>query len=124
MLSDPKDSNTNLVIAIPVTGGRLCTHFGHCEWFALFEVDTANKQVLSSRHLDPPIYQPGLLPRWLHNQGVNVVIAGGLGQKARSILGEHGIEVHVGAPVERPEGIIRDYLDGRLRLDDNVCDRC
>lgn len=31
-------------IAIPMAGGQLCMHFGHCEQFALVDVDeTAGK---------------------------------------------------------------------------------
>ena len=122
MSSNKEDSNTTLVIAVPVTGGRLCTHFGHSEWFALLDVDTARKQILHSRQLDPPVHQPGVLPRWLHDQGVNVVIAGGMGQRAQTLFAEQGIEVHVGAPAERPESLVRDYLDHTLRLGENACD--
>ena len=54
MSSTEKDSKIALVIAIPVAGGRLCTHFGHCEQFALLDVDTAGKEILNSHHLTPP----------------------------------------------------------------------
>ena len=115
-------ANNVLVIAIPVTGGRLCTHFGHSEWFALLDVDLPARQILNSRQLDPPVHQPGVLPRWLHNQGVNLVIAGGMGRRAQGIFAEHEIEVLVGAPLESPEEIVRSYLDGDLELGENVCD--
>jgi predicted Fe-Mo cluster-binding NifX family protein len=122
MSSGQKDSNNTLVIAIPVTGGRLCTHFGHSEWFALLDVDTASRQVLNSRQLDPPAHQPGVLPRWLNDQGVKLVIAGGMGRRAQGIFAEQGIEVIVGAPSESPRDVVRRYLDGSLELGENVCD--
>ncbi len=122
MSSTRKDANKILVIAIPVTGGRLCTHFGHCEWFALVDVDTANRRILNSRQFEPPVHQPGVLPRWLHDQGVNLVVAGGMGRRAQSIFAEQGIEVLVGAPAEPPEHIVRSYLNGTLPLGENVCD--
>ena len=56
-------------IAIPMAEGRLCMHFGHCEQFALVEVDEANKVVTSTSYLTPPPHEPGVLPRWLHEQG-------------------------------------------------------
>jgi len=31
--------------AVPVSGGVLCSHFGHCEQFALFDVDEQKKQL-------------------------------------------------------------------------------
>ena len=46
MSSIEKDSQSAFVIAIPVAGGQLCMHFGHCEQFALLDVDTASKQIL------------------------------------------------------------------------------
>jgi predicted Fe-Mo cluster-binding NifX family protein len=110
------------VIAIPVAGGHLCTHFGHCEQFTLLEVDTDEKKVLSSRQMDPPPHEPGLLPRWLHEQGVDLVIAGGMGRRAQGIFAEQGIEVLVGAPADSPDNLARSYLDGTLRPGENVCD--
>ena len=122
MSSSNKDANRMQVIAIPVENGRLCMHFGHCEQFALLDVDTADKKILSSRQIDPPPHQPGILPRWLHDQGVNLVVTGGVGRRAQNIFAEHGIEVIVGAPAEPPESIVRSYLDGKLQSGENICD--
>ena len=122
MSSTEKDSKSALVIAIPLAGGQVCMHFGHCEQFALLDVDTASKEILNSRQLTPPVHQPGVLPRWLHDQGVNLVIAGGMGGRAQGIFAEHGIEVVVGAPAEPPESIVRSYLDGKLQPGENICD--
>jgi ATP-binding protein involved in chromosome partitioning len=115
-------SNQTLVIAIPVAGGLLCPHFGHCESFFVFDVDPAAKEILNSRQLEPPAHQPGVLPRWLRDQGVGLVIAGGMGHRAQDIFTQHGIEVVVGAPGEPPEAIVRSYLDGSLRAGENLCD--
>jgi len=110
------------VIAIPIAAGRLCMHFGHCEQFALIEVDTEAKKILNSRRTDPPPHQPGLLPRWLHGQGVNLVIAGGMGGRAQGIFTEQGVEVIVGAPAEPPDNLAQSYLDGTLQPGENTCD--
>jgi len=110
------------VIAVPVAGGRLCMHFGHCEQFALLDVNTRDGKILDSRQIDPPPHEPGLLPRWLHEQGVNLVIAGGMGGRAQSIFAEHGIEVVVGAPVQSPKDLVLSYLDGSLQTGENACD--
>ncbi len=122
MPSTKKNSTSALVIAIPVAGGQLCMHFGHCEQFALLDVDTLGNEILDSRQLDPPAHQPGVLPRWLHGQGVNLVIAGGMGRRAQGIFEENGIEVIVGAPAEPPENIVQRYLDGKLQPGENICD--
>ena len=110
------------VIAVPVADGRLCMHFGHCQQFALLDVDTEQREILNSRHVDPPPHEPGLLPRWLHEQGVNLVIAGGMGGRAQGIFAEQGIEVIVGAPAESPDALARSYLDSTLQSGKNTCD--
>ena len=122
MSSTETDSKNALVIAIPVAGGQLCMHFGHCEQFALLDVDTANKEILNTRHLAPPAHEPGVLPRWLHEQGVNLIIAGGMGQRAQNIFAEQDIRVVVGVPAGPPESIVGAYLDGKLQSGDNLCD--
>lgn len=109
-------------IAIPVADGTLCAHFGHCEQFALIDVDEATKTIVKQEHVAAPAHQPGLLPRWLGDRGVTVVIAGGMGGRAQGLFAERGIEVVVGAPCERPERIVRDYLAGTLTTGDNLCD--
>ena len=122
MSSTNKGPDKILVIGIPVVAGRLCMHFGHCEEFAVLDVDTAIKEILNSRRLAPPAHQPGVLPRWLHQQGVNLIISGGMGGRAQQIFAEQGIEVIVGAPAEPPETVVRDYLDGSLQSGENICD--
>jgi predicted Fe-Mo cluster-binding NifX family protein len=97
-------------------------HFGHCEQFAVFEVDTAGRQILTTRQLTPPPHEPGVLPRWLHEQGVNLVIAGGMGRRAQDLFAGNGIEVVVGAPSESPESVVQTYIDGRLQPGENLCD--
>jgi len=109
-------------IAIPVAGGRLCMHFGHCEQFALVEVDDGNKTVTGTSYLTPPAHEPGVLPRWLHEQGANVIIAGGMGQRAQGLFSQSGIEVVVGAPAEKPEDVVSAYLSGTLEAGQNICD--
>ena len=33
-------------VAIPLANGKLAMHFGHCERFALIDVDTAEKKII------------------------------------------------------------------------------
>lgn len=109
-------------IAIPMAAGKLCMHFGHCEQFALLDVDEEAGKVTNTRMLTPPAHEPGLLPRWLHQQGATVIIAGGMGQRAQSLFTENGIDVVVGADDETPEQLACRYLEGTLVTGTNVCD--
>jgi len=109
-------------IAIPLAKGKLSMHFGHCERFALVDVDAAEKKIHRREDIDAPPHEPGLLPRWLAERGANVVITGGMGQRAQALFAERGIQVVVGAPVDTPERIVGDYLAGTLQAGQNVCD--
>ncbi len=107
-------------LAIPLAAGRLCMHFGHCEQFALVDVD--NDCATQTTLVTPPPHEPGLLPRWLHEQGVSLVIAGGMGQRAQQLFGQSGVKVVVGAPAEAPEALVSAYLNGTLQCGGNTCD--
>lgn len=109
-------------IAIPIAQGKLCMHFGHCEVFAVLTVDEKNKTVLAREYLTPPPHEPGVLPRWLGEQKVNVIIAGGMGQRAQQLFAEQNIAVVVGAPSAVPETLAIEYLSGTLQSGANACD--
>ena len=97
-------------------------HFGHCEQFALVDADPASKTIAGVELLDAPDHQPGPLPRWLAERGAQVIIAGGMGQRAQLLFSEQGIAVVVGAPAGTPEELVRGYIEGTLRTGGNVCD--
>lgn len=116
----PKENTMR--IAIPVVNGRLSMHFGHCEAFALLDVDPQAKTILKKEAIPSPEHQPGLLPRWLAERGAQVIIAGGMGQRAQGLFAENGIRVVVGAPAGEPEALVAAYLEGTLQTGANVCD--
>ena len=109
-------------IAIPLAGGKLSMHFGHCERFALVEVNPTEKKILKREDIEAPPHEPGLLPKWLAERGANVIIAGGMGQRAQGLFVEWGIQVIVGAPADTPERLVGDYLAGTLQAGENACD--
>jgi Mrp family chromosome partitioning ATPase/predicted Fe-Mo cluster-binding NifX family protein len=109
-------------IAIPMAAGKLTMHFGHCERFALVDVDPGEKKILGKKELEAPEHQPGLFPRWLAQQGAQLIIAGGMGASAQRLFAESGIKVLVGAPAESPETVVTAYLEGTLQSGANVCD--
>lgn len=109
-------------IAVPVSAGLLCAHFGHCETFALLDVDQENKIIVRREDIPAPPHEPGLLPRWLQEKGATIIIAGGMGSRARGLFDEQGIQVIVGAQPGAPEAVVNAYLDDTLVTGENVCD--
>jgi len=109
-------------IAIPLANGKLSMHFGHCEEFAMIEVDENTKTIKETLVLPAPPHQPGLLPTWLAEKGANVIIAGGMGSRAQGLFAEKKIKVVVGVGEGAPKEIISAYLEGTLSTGDNICD--
>jgi len=109
-------------IAVPVAEGKVAAHFGHCSHFALFDVDEATKAIVKKEVIPSPGHQPGFLPTWLADEGVSVVIASGMGSRARALFNENRIEVVIGVLDDNPEKAILDYLKGELATGDNICD--
>ena len=109
-------------IAIPTAGDRLCMHFGHCEKFVIVDVNESEKKITGKEEAVPPPHEPGVIPRWLHDRQVNMIIAGGMGMRAQQFFREFGIEVVVGAPAEHPQTVVLNWLQGSLVTGSNVCD--
>jgi Mrp family chromosome partitioning ATPase/predicted Fe-Mo cluster-binding NifX family protein len=109
-------------IAIPLADGKLAQHFGHCQEFALVDVDAASKEIVKQVRLEPPAHQPGVLPKWLGEQGADKIICGGMGSRAQGLFRSQGIEVVIGAPSVDPESIVNEFLEGTLVTGENICD--
>lgn len=104
---------------IPTLDGKSCPHFGHCQSFAVIEVD--GDRLGEARFLDPPAHQPGTYPRFLADQGVDIVLAGGMGAMAQNLFREQGIEVHMGVGVAEPGLLVTRFLQGALQTGANPC---
>jgi predicted Fe-Mo cluster-binding NifX family protein len=94
-------------IAIPTENGVLCEHFGRSGEFTFVEVKDPEAQDLVFSKVNPPEHEPGLLPRWLRSNQIDVVIVIGIGPRAQALLSEYGIEVITGADPLSPEELVR-----------------
>ena len=117
---DKKGGQTPMRYAIPTADSQLAMHFGHVDAFTL--IDVADGAVTGVRTATPPAHAPGVLPAWLKENDVNIVIAGGMGQRAQGLFAQHGIQVIVGAPGAPPEELVRQHLAGTLVAGENICD--
>lgn len=132
-----------LKFAIPTIDRKLCAHFGHCEEFAIIEVDPVrsnntkqdahdkyrgisngveNTKIINSQFVEPPIHEPSVLPRWLHEQGVTHIISGGMGRRAHALFQQNNIEVCVGAEMKTPEELVMDFVSNNLVVGENLCE--
>jgi ATP-binding protein involved in chromosome partitioning len=109
-------------IAVPLAQGKLSLHFGHCDQFAIFDIDDKTSKVLNRKEATPPAHAPGVLPKWLHENNISVIIAGGMGQRAQQLFVQNNIKVVIGASDQAPEELVSAYLENRLQTGDNICD--
>ena len=108
--------------AVPISGGKVATHFGHCEQFALIDVDESKNEIISKEIIPSPGHEPGLLPVLLAEEGVAVVIASGMGSRAQGLFNQNRIEVVINVVGSDPERVVLDHIGGTLEVGDDVCD--
>jgi ATP-binding protein involved in chromosome partitioning len=109
-------------IAVPLIQGRLSLHLGHCDKFALVDVDAEANRISEIRMESAPSHEPGALPRWLNERDVKLVIAGSMGRRVQMLLADSGIDVLVGVPAATAEETVNTYLQGLLKTGANLCD--
>ena len=74
--------------------------------FALVDYDTSENKIVNTEMKTPPQHEPGVLPKWLHEEQANFIIAGGMGTRAQDLFAQNDIKVIVGAPVAKPEELV------------------
>jgi len=105
-------------IAVPVQNNIVSAHFGHAPKFKIFSLDEG--KIIKEESVENPGHKPGLLPKMLSDAGADVIISGGMGQKAIAIFEQNNIEVICGASGDA-NTVINDFLKGSLEEDDNRC---
>ena len=95
-------------VAISTDGEFVSAHFGRCPHFTI--VDIQNKNMVKKEVVANPGHEPGLIPQFLHERGVNCIVAGGMGMRATGFFNELGIEAIVGI-----SGKVTDVIDGLLK---------
>lgn len=106
------------VLAVSTEGGEVAPHFGRCSSYTLVYLQEG--EVLEKRVIPNPGHQPGFLPGYLAEMGVDCVIAGGMGPRAQNLFAERGIQTVVGVSGGVDE-VLRDFLAGRLVPGDSFC---
>ena len=105
-------------IAVASMGNVVAGHFGHCENFNIFDVE--NHAIVKHEIIANPGHKPGFLPNFLGDIGVNVIIAGGMGEGAVNIFNARNIEVIMGATGVAQEAVER-YIRGELKSTGSIC---
>ena len=108
------------IIAIPsaLPGGLdagMGMHFGHCEIYTIAEVEDG--KVASVRTLPPIPHQQGgcLAPvNYLAGEGVNVLLAGGMGMRPLMGFNQAGVEVYYAGNFPTVGQSVQAFIEGKL----------
>ena len=106
--------------AIPLSNGQLSQHFGQSTEFMLVDTDGSGK-ILHKEILSTSAHNCGTLPELLADQGVKVVLGGGMGLGPRMAFERSGIEVVLGVAEEDPEKAVLAHMDSTLVSGQNAC---
>ncbi|MBU1147735.1 MAG: NifB/NifX family molybdenum-iron cluster-binding protein [Candidatus Omnitrophica bacterium] len=105
-------------IAISTDGDFVSAHFGRCPTFTI--VDIEDSEVKNKELVSNPGHQPGAIPQFLHSKGVECIIAGGMGMRAKEFFNEFGIKVIVGVSGSI-YGAIEQIQKGTLKGGESLC---
>jgi len=106
--------------AIPTLNNEITAHFGHCDKFAI--VETTDNKITNEEIVSPPVHQPGSYPKFLAEKGVDVIIAGGMGQQAQNLFYQNNIKVHLGVITGTAKKLVEDHINNQLQTGGNLCD--
>jgi predicted Fe-Mo cluster-binding NifX family protein len=105
-------------IAISTDGDFVSAHFGRCPSFTL--VDIVRGKMKKKDVIENPGHQPGFIPQFLHQRGVECIIAGGMGLRARGFFEEAGIQAILGVS-GKIDDVIRELQNGTLKGGESLC---
>ena len=102
-------------IALPTKeGGLIDNHFGHCQFYTICTIGEDGSLVKYER-MDSPVgcgCKSDIAPK-LHDMGVEVMLAGNMGDGAVNVLSRNSIKVVRGC-AGKVEDVVEAYLNGTL----------
>ena len=95
-------------------GGQISQHFGRCPYYLILDVE--GEEIIKTDIITNPYYHdhtPGMVPKFINEQGADVMIAGGIGPRAIELFASLGIEVVSGIAGNAGD-IVQAYLKGEI----------
>ncbi len=100
-------------IAVPTRDNMVDDHFGHCSHYTIYSIE--NKQVVNREIMPSPEgcgCKSGIAPI-LREFGVDIMLAGSMGEGAKNVLGMSNIQVVRGCSGNVDE-LVNLYLNGSI----------
>lgn len=108
-------------IAIPTRENMVDNHFGHCAYYTILTIGQDN-EILCSEIITSPqgCGCKSNIAEELEKMGVNLMLAGNMGQGALNVLTSHNIKVVRGCS-GNIQNVATDYLNGKITDSGIVC---
>lgn len=107
-------------IALPTKDGMVDNHFGHCENFTICSISDGRISTVETLPVQQGCGCKSGLATILHDRGVEVILAGNMGEGARCKFAEEGIQVIRGC-TGKVEVVINDYMAGTVKDSGSTC---
>lgn len=105
-------------IAISTDGDYVSAHFGRCPAFTIADIEQG--KIIKKEKIENPGHQPGFIPQFLRQQGVEYIICGGMGTRAKGFFDQFGIQTIVGVTGSISE-VLDKLLNGTLEGGESLC---
>ncbi|MGC9000929.1 NifB/NifX family molybdenum-iron cluster-binding protein [Caldisericum sp.] len=93
-------------------------HFGHCPYYVIVDIDgNVVKNVESIPNPMAEEHNAGDLPSYMKEQGIDVIVTGGMGPKAQEFFKNYGIEVFTGA-YGKVKDVLEEYLHSKVKYEE------
>ena len=107
-------------IAVPTRENVVDSHFGHCAYYTIYTIE--DNKVVGKETMPSPQgcgCKSGIAPV-LHQMGVEIMLAGNIGEGAKNVLGRNSIAVVRGCsgPVDE---LVEAYLRGEVKDNGEGC---
>ena len=102
-------------IAVPTKeNNQIDAHFGHCEFYQIYTISDQN-QVISNERMDSPqgCGCKSNIAEVFENEGIKIMLAGGIGDSAINKLNAHGVNVIRNCQGDVTE-LVQLYLAGKV----------
>ena len=109
-------------IAVPTKiNNQIDAHFGHCEFYKIFSI-SKHKSIISEERMDSPqgCGCKSNIAEVFENEGISIMLAGGIGDGAINKLNAHGVTVIRNCQGDVAE-IVRQYLVGEVKDSGDNC---
>lgn len=109
-------------IALPTRNNNIDDHFGHCEYYTIFTADNQTKEITDSETISSPAGCgcKSNIATTLSNMGVEVLLAGNMGEGALRVLNNAGIQVLRGCSGD-VKAVALKWLEGSLADSGDTC---